>query len=245
MCKSDLAKKIVEANKEHERTPQEVDRSLREMARDMKEFADKHPGKVSSNLLIQISDLLEPAKVPWSEILLDKVSSIATNKRGTDDYSYARTNRRQGAFGYVDAPLMLGTIKHEIEVVVAIDTSGSMFCDNSLKKGVTEVISLVENASISKLTFIVVDTKINNCREVKTREEVLESLSGMGGTNLDSVFHHIRNTEMKCDLLIFITDGYDSIHTMSVPYETILCVTCDNKSFQPAFGERIYIDEQD
>ena len=71
--------------------------------------------KLSAELVRIVGFLLEP-KLPWRSLLAQHLSATARN-----DYSYARPSTRRG-----DPAVFPGMRSEEIDLVVAIDTSGSI-----------------------------------------------------------------------------------------------------------------------
>lgn len=162
-------------------------------------------GKLGSGLPRGVLEVLEP-KVNWRELLRDFMSSVAS---GRDTTTWRRPNRRylhQGAY----MPSMYSESMGEI--VVAIDTSGSIG-ERELSEFASEIVSICDTATPSKLTLLWWDTQVCGVQEFEGDYTGLTSALipvGGGGTRFDCVGDYIRANNIMPECVITLTDGYIS-----------------------------------
>ena len=110
-------------------------------------------GRMGSKLPRSISELLEP-KVDWRDALREFVSSAM---KGKDEFTWRKLNKRQLA-----NDLYLPSMENETigEVVVAIDTSGSIG-SVELTEFATELVSIIELAMPDSVRVIWWDAQVH------------------------------------------------------------------------------------
>lgn len=206
-----------------------IDRALREGA--------LLAGRLGLNLPRAISDLLE-VKVDWRKELADFITSYT---RGKDEYTWRKFNRRQLA-----NDLYFPSVEDEAvgEVVVAIDTSGSIG-QEQIDSFASELVSLCEAVHPDALRVLWWDTMVHGEQkfdgDYDKIPQLLKPLGG-GGTRVGCVSEHIKKNNINAECLIVFTDGYvESDPKWEVVMPTLWLVTA-NKSWKPPRGHRVMFD---
>lgn len=180
-----------------------------------------------------IKDLIDP-KVPWQDVLNKWVDETTMN-----DYSFRVPDRRFLPQGIVIPDLYdetLGTL------VVAIDTSGSIFCDTeALATFEGELNGIIERVRPNRVHVLYCDTRVTHADEFTDQQPVKLIPRGGGGTAFEPVGEWIEEHNLNPRVCIYLTDLYGSFPAQEWPFPTIWCVYGDNRQRAP-FGEMVYID---
>jgi len=194
-------------------------------------------GRMGGKMPRAISDLLTP-KVDWKDALRDIVSSSI---RGKDEFTWRRLNKRQ-----LVNDLYLPSIENETvgEVVVAIDTSGSISGD-ILTGFATELASICDLCEPEKVRVLWWDTHVHGEQIFEGNymglAKMLKPVGG-GGTRVGCVSDHIVKERINADCVIVFTDGYvESSFLWDVIPPTLWMVT-ENTSFHPPVGKKVMIN---
>ncbi len=180
-------------------TPDEVEKLATQWQKNLASSAQlaHQAGKLDGEFAKLIDFFLQP-RVSWQSLLAQYMSTLAR-----DDFSYSRPSRRPG-----DA--ILPSLKsHQIDVVVAIDTSGSI-SQEEVNEFVSEVNAIKANIRAG-ITLIACDDKLS--KDSPWRYEPWQelnfpaSLGGGKGTNFNPVFDYVANHDVFCDVLIYFTDA--------------------------------------
>lgn len=192
-------------------------------------------GRMGSKLPRTISDLLEP-KIDWRDALRDFVNSSI---RGKDEFTWRKMNKRQMA-----NDIYLPSMENETigEVVVAIDTSGSIG-SHEITQFATELVSICDIAQPERVRVLWWDTEVHG-EQVFERSEYANIASllkpiGGGGTRVSSVNHYINKEKVNAECVIVFTDGYvegDIEWNISSP--TLWMIT-QRKDFEPPVGKKV------
>lgn len=170
--------------------------------------------------------LLHP-KLDWKQLLHKYVTeSIPT------DFTWLRPSKKSYSTGIY----LPDTVKDGIELVVSIDTSGSINRQD-LTKYMSEVNGIVEKMNGVTMTIIFHDTQVyggETLVNATTTEviEVLNKVKGGGGTDHRPVFDWIAKNKQDAKLLISFTDGY-SRYPDRATIPTIFCVDKNGKTNIP------------
>ena len=191
-----------------EMTPEEK----RELAKDIDENIRQGAtmaGKLGSGGDRDLAELLEP-QINWREVLRDFITETCAGK----DYStWNRPNRR---YIGMDIYMPSGVSEKVEELVLAIDTSGSI--------GQQELsVFLSEVGSIC-------DTVTPSC--------------GGGGTMIECVPKYMATHGIKPQATIVLTDGYLGGSWGSWVCPTLWCIL-DNKSAKPNVGKTVHVKSRD
>jgi len=192
--------------------------------------AARQAGKLSPSLMRFIDNLLAP-QLPWRALLARYMMNAAR-----DDYSFQRTSRRD-----TGAALMPRLYSQSVNVVVALDTSGSIE-DEALKEFLTEVDALKGQVR-AEVTLLACDDKLcpgGPWRFAQWEAITLpEGLSGKGGTDFRPVFDWIERERLNPDLLVYFTDAEGQFPEREPQYPVVWLV----KGRAPVpFGIRIQLN---
>jgi predicted metal-dependent peptidase len=186
-------------------------------------------GKLGGELARMIDHLLQP-QLPWRMLLARYMSALAR-----DDYSYMRPSRREGDF-------ILPTLRsHQLEVVVAVDISGSIR-DDEIEEFVNEVDALKGQVR-ARVTLLPCDAKL--CEGAPWVFEPWEefrhpaALKGGGGTSFRPVFEWVDRGQNRPDLLVYFTDAQGEFPAREPDYPVIWLVKGRTKT---PWGERIQLN---
>lgn len=187
-------------------------------------------GKLSGDLARLVDYVLEP-KLPWRMLLAHHMTAQAR-----DDYSYTRPSSRRGE------PAILPSLRsHQLDVVVALDTSGSISGEEML-----EFVSEID-AIKGQIRARVVLQACDDCLcadgpwtfEAWEPLVMPESFKGGGGTNFQPVFEWAGTLDRDPDLLVYFTDAEGSFPTTPPHYPVIWLVK--GKARVP-WGQRIQLN---
>ena len=209
-----------------------IDRALRE--------GGMLAGRMGAKLPRSITDLLEP-KVRWDEALREFVSSSV---KGKDEFTWRRMNKRHMA-----NDIYLPSVDNETlgEVVVAIDTSGSIG-SKELTEFASELASICEVAQPEKVRVLWWDTEVHGEQVFEDNfgniGALLKPLGG-GGTHVSSVSEYINKEKITADCVIVFTDGYveDDVK-WNITSQTLWMITLA-KHFEPPSGKKVIFNNDD
>jgi predicted metal-dependent peptidase len=177
-----------------------------------------------------IGDLVDP-KMNWKQIITKYVRSILPY-----DNSFTKPNKKFLANNLI----LPGTIKESIDIVIALDTSGSI-SDDELRQFLSEMKGIAKSHSNVKMTIIQADSEIHKVSDINTQsisELVNFEIKGRGGTAHEPVFEYIKKKIVQCKLLIAFTDGYSDIDSLDKPnYDVIWGLTSNGTDKQMKFGK--------
>lgn len=179
--------------------PDEIDKLATQWQKNLASSAQlaQQAGKLDDEFAKLIDFFLQP-QVSWQSLLAQYMSTFAR-----DDFSYSRPSRRPGE------AIMPSLRSHQLDVTVAIDTSGSISQDE-INEFVSEVDAIKANLRAG-ITFLACDDKLSE--HSPWRYEAWEelqfpaSLGGGKGTNFNPVFDYINTQDTPSDVLIYFTDA--------------------------------------
>ena len=178
----------------------DVKASIREKVRVVWDSLDEEDRKnLSGSLKTAITDLLEPDKLDWREMLSKYIGTLPAYYKKT----ITRKNRRQP---YRND--LMGRLRDRIvDLVIAIDTSGSM-TEDDLRKVISVIQKIMKDRPF-RLEIVECDTKIGKTYEISNFEEFDFNISGGGGTQFSPVFEYMARdiNRYQNSLLIYMTDG--------------------------------------
>jgi len=154
-------------------------------------------GRLGGTLARMIDAMLEP-RLPWRNLLAHYLS-----QRARDDYSYMRPSRREGS------AILPSLRSHQIELVVALDTSGSVR-DQEISEFLAEV-SALKGQLRAHLTLLPCDEEIRSSeiQRFQPWEEITPpgQIQGGGGTDFRPVFEWVAQQDLRPDALVYFTDA--------------------------------------
>lgn len=196
-------------------------------------------GRMGANMPRSITDLLTP-KVDWRQVLDEFISSVC---RGKDEYTWRKFNKRA-----VANDMYLPSLENETigEVVVAIDTSGSIG-QEQLNEFATELSSICQAVTPSRVRVLWWDTKVHGEQvfEISDYENIGKMLKpqGFGGTQVSCVSEYVTTNDIKPECVVVFTDGFvenDVRWDISAP--TLWLVTM-NRDFNPPTGKVLKMED--
>ncbi|QGU31633.1 vWA domain-containing protein [Thermochromatium tepidum] len=186
-------------------------------------------GKLAGELARQIDHLLQPS-LPWRMLLARHLMAIAR-----EDYSYQRPSRREGAF------ILPGLRSHQADLVVAIDTSGSIQ-DGELSAFIGEIDAL-KGQIRARITLLPCDRALAPGApfQFEPWETFVrpERLQGGGGTSFKPVFDWVERQDGRPDLLVYFTDAQGEFPKREPCYPVIWLV---KGSASVPWGQRIQLN---
>jgi len=188
-------------------------------------------GKLSAEMARVVDFFLQP-KLPWRNLLAQHLSATARN-----DYSYTRPSSRRG-----DPAVFPGLRSEEVDLVVAVDTSGSIR-ESEIEQFFSEV-NAIKGQIRARIALLCCDAEIGDGFPVFFEawdDFKFETLvKGGGGTDFRPVFRWIDQQDMKPDTLIYFTDACGEFPDCEPSYPTLWLVKGKQKI---PFGARIQLND--
>ncbi|RMG25098.1 MAG: hypothetical protein D6732_22905 [Methanobacteriota archaeon] len=199
--------------------------------------------KDKGNLPLGLKEMIEAElnpKVPWQTLLEHYIQRTLMV-----DWKWNPPNKRMMSYDYH----FPSAEKEYMDVVVAVDTSGSI-SSVELSNFVSEVYGILASVTRLKLTLIDCDAAIQQVSVFENGESIDGSklpwegreFKGRGGTDFIPVFEYVLENGLQPDLLVYFTDGYGSFPDQSqipIDYPVLWVMTT---SVEPPFGEFIRYD---
>lgn len=197
-----------------------LDRKWRNAVR---KAADRHgvPGHRPGTMPGNLEEVIAADRnntLDWKQLLLDFVSRTLGGDR-----QWLPPSRR-----YVWKKLYLPRRKDKqyIEIVLAVDTSGSTVDD--LPDFLAELRGMMAAFGDYRITVMQCDTKIRSVKDYTNDDPLPEKLSfyGLGGTSLRPPFEYVE-TQMASppNVFIYLTDGFGNPPDKIPEYPVIWCLT--------------------
>jgi predicted metal-dependent peptidase len=188
-------------------------------------------GKLSEEMARLVDFFLQP-KLPWRSLLAQYLSATARN-----DYSYTRPSSRRG-----DPSVFPGLRSEEIDLVVAVDTSGSIR-ETEIEQFFAE-INAIKGQIRARIALLCCDDEIHGdfpvLFEAWDEFKFETQLKGGGGTDFRPVFRWIEQQDMMPDSLVYFTDACGEYPDHEPPYPTLWLVKGKKKV---PFGVRIQLND--
>ncbi len=214
---------------------QDVQRIRNEIRAAVISAARVSAGKVPLGVQRLIETLTKP-KMDWRTML---EAHVASSLRG--DFTYRRFSKKIWSTGVVlPSQDQLPTV----DVVVAIDTSGSI-SNMMLTDFLSEVYGIMEQFQDFKLLLMAFDTQVYNPQlfTPENKEGVLEyEIRGGGGTQFECVWNYLKNQHITPERLVLFTDGYPYGSWGDENYCSTLFVVHGNRTVVAPFGQTVYYE---
>ena len=183
------------SDEERERVRQEIKQAIINAAQTAE--AGSLPAGVE-RLIKQVTDPV----MPWRELIQTNLTSAIRT-----DFSWMRPSRRGW---HMDAIMPGMTPGEEIDVVVAIDMSGSI-SNTQAQAFLGEIAGMMDAFDGYKVHVFCFDTEIYNPQDFTS--ENLDTIDnydpqGGGGTDFDAIFNYLKEIGNVPKRLIVFTDGY-------------------------------------
>jgi predicted metal-dependent peptidase len=195
-------------------------------------LAEQHArqaGRLSASCARLVRDALRP-QLPWRVLLARYMSAL-----GRNDYSYRRPSRREGA------ALMPSLAAEDIDIVVAIDTSGSL-TDADLAEFAAEMNAL-KGELHGRVTLLACDEALDERGpwrfEAWEPMRMPSDLRGGGGTCFVPVFEWIERERFRTDVLVYFTDAEGEFPEAAPDYPVLWLV---KGRAEVPWGERIQLN---
>jgi predicted metal-dependent peptidase len=187
-------------------------------------------GKLSADMARLVDFFLQP-KLPWRNLLAQHLSA-----RARTDYSYTRPSSRRG-----DPAVFPGLRGEEIDLVVAVDTSGSIRAEE-IEQFFSE-INAIKGQIRARITLLCCDAEIRGLPllfEAWDEIRFEPSLSGGGGSDFRPVFEWVERQDMWPEALVYFTDACGAFPDREPGYPTLWLVK--GRQAVP-FGARIQLND--
>lgn len=167
---------------------------------------DNHPGSTPADILKELEELKDPS-VNWQELLTAVMDTVSVGLG--DDMSFLEPDE---SYAGTDFIMPDSTQPSLGEVVVAVDTSGSVLCRGEiLTRLMSEFAAVLDQYNVDLLHLIEADCRV---RKVTTFHDPADfhslhfsSVGGGGGTSADPVFKWMEDNGKQGCLLLYLTDG--------------------------------------
>ena len=189
--------------------------------------AGKLPGGMNSLL-----DEIGETQIPWQTLLLKFLSEPKEM-----DQTWNRPNKR---FIHQNIFLPSNAGSGGGEIVVAIDTSGSL-SPRELSEFNTELQAIIDEVNPTKTIIIYCDYDVQHVDEYMANETIELKMHGGGGTRFSPPFEWVVEHGLDPKCLVYFTDGYadfDFEPPASLP--VLWCV--NNYDITPPWGDHIILD---
>jgi predicted metal-dependent peptidase len=185
-------------------------------------------GKITGPGRAAIESLITPAKIPWRQLLTNALSAYVHGYGNEKESSWSRRNRRMLPFP--------GYRRIENRVKVYIDVSGSI-SQHEIKTFFAQIERIIKD--VSQMTVSQWDTQIKDTFESYKRGDWKKiKMRGGGGTDVQCVFDHAKESGGK-DMLVVFTDGCFDMGFDTFGQKVVWCVTTDIKV---PHGKNIFCD---
>jgi len=196
-------------------------------------------GKMGADIPRAIKDALEP-EIKWDEVLSE---FWAAAMRGSDEYTWARLNRRRLGDDLYFPSAYSDTLG---EVVLCVDTSCSID-QKQIDRVASRVADLCELYPPEQVRVLWWDTRVHGEQifEPSQYSQIAQLMKPMGGggTHVSCVSEYIIEREIKADCVIVFTDGYvESDVSWDINAPTLWLVTAA-RGFKPPKGQKVMVKQ--
>ena len=229
------------------RSESEIQQTRLRVAEQVKEHAKQQKGRGSLPLGMDrwADDVCKPPVVPWQTILGRVVRQAVAYRPGAVDYSYSRPSRRQGGVGFgVGRPILPALVRPVPEVMVWLDTSGSMG-QEQLAAGLAETAGVLR-ACGSEINFGACDAAVHAYGRVENPSQLAKLVKGGGGSSFIPAFEHMAQMRRRPQLAIFMTDGDICVPPVAPKGIRVVWLLIDAYRGKPCdWGDKIVISTRD
>ena len=219
------------SDEEKERIRQEVKQAI------INASSTAEAGSLPAGVERLIRQATDPV-MPWRELIQTNLTSAIRT-----DYSWMRPSRRGW---HMDAIMPGMTPGEEIDVVVAIDMSGSI-SDKQAQQFLGEIGGMMDAFDGYKVHVFCFDTDIYNPQDFNSENmdgiDTYEPMGG-GGTDFDAIFEYLKKVGNVPKRLICFTDGYPCGSWGDPDYCDTTWVIHGDKNPNPPFGTYAIYDER-
>ena len=187
-----------------------VDQHVSNIIKESVKSFNKDRGSIPSHIADLIEGALRPPKAPYYQIIRKLIRGSRFSKFTRSPTKINR--KRTYVFTIADkkcipqiSPFPGKTRDMTFDIVVLIDTSGSMSADDILE-GLSGVKNIIEKDRHCYTTVLEVDAGVEKEYEVKKIRDIQFNIKGRGGTTLGPGLE--RAKQLGCDVCLAFTDGY-------------------------------------
>ena len=216
---------------ERERVRQEVKQAIINAA------STAEAGQLPANVERMIRQHTNPV-MPWRELIQTNLTSAIRS-----DYSWMRPSRRGW---HMDAIMPGMNPGEEIDVVVAIDMSGSI-SNSQAQAFLGEIGGMMNSFDGYKVHVFCFDTDTYNPKDFSSENmDLIEEYEPMGGggTDFDAIFEYLKKEGNVPKRLICFTDGYPCGSWGDPDYCDTTWVIHGHPNPNPPFGTYALYDEK-
>jgi predicted metal-dependent peptidase len=175
--------------------------------------------KARGDLPQHLEQFLKDAKpkLPWTHHLKPFVRQFSK-----EDYSFTRPN--MGVFMATDGEVILPSLWSEGlgNIVVVVDSSGSIACDKALLGEFTaEIASIHRECSPKELHFMDCDAAVHAHRVYGPQDQLDLTTHGGGGTDFRPVFERVAEERIEPVCLLYFTDMWGTFPKDPPPYPVL------------------------
>ena len=219
-------------------TPEERERARQEIKQAIISAAQSaEAGTLPKSVERLIQQHTNPV-MPWRELIQTNLTSAIRT-----DYSWMRPSRRSW---HMDAIMPGMTPGEEIDVVVAIDMSGSI-SNKQAQAFLGEIGGMMSSFDGYKVHVFCFDTDTYNPKDFHSDNmDLIENyeVMGGGGTDFDAIFRYLKESAIEPKRLIVFTDGYPCGSWGDAEYCDTTWIIHGDKNPNPPFGTFALYDEQ-
>ena len=187
-----------------------VDQHVQNIIKESVKSFNKDRGTIPAHIAQLIDGALAPPKAPYYQIIRKLIRGSRFSKFVRSPTKINR--KRTYVFTLKDnkcvpqiSPFPGKTRDLTFDIVVLIDTSGSMDIDDILE-GLSGVKNIIEKDRHCYTTVLEVDAAVEKEYEVKRVRDIQFNIKGRGGTTLRPGLERAR--QLGCDVCLAFTDGY-------------------------------------
>jgi len=149
----------------------------------------------------------EPPKVPWQEVLRNRLYDAVSRSAGITERDSSKYSRRQHGIGIgPGTPIMVARYDVKPSIAVMLDTSGSMW--GSQNRTASEMKAIIEEVGAGgELHIVSSDTNIYDIGAITSADQLGKAYVGGGGTDLGAACAYAVK-KYNPSVLVAITDGY-------------------------------------
>jgi len=176
--------------------------------------------------------------MPWRELIQTNLTSAIRA-----DYSWMRPSRRGW---HMDAIMPGMNPGEEIDVVVAIDMSGSI-SNKQAQQFLGEIGGMMDSFDGYKVHVFCFDTETYNPKDFSSENmDIIDEYEPMGGggTDFDCIFKYLKDVGNVPKRLIVFTDGYPYGSWGDADYCDTTWIIHGDKNPNPPFGTYALYDEK-
>ena len=177
--------------------------------------------------------IVKSKKLPWHKLLFEYLQD-----REEEESSYMTPERK-----YIHMDLIIpgcGRTEDELgEIWAFVDSSGSIGL-NDLEQFMTQ-LSRISKEFHCRFHIAFWDTVVSEIyRDVRKTAEILKCVPhSSGGTDINCVYHYLRENKIRPEVMLILTDGYFGIlkeRIGSLPKHTILVISEDGREMDKDNG---------